>query len=204
MNQFGQGNTNDLQKAIDEITGGSASAGVASDAPAASDATAELEDQIKGQMGVPPTPPTSGEGVPEMAIPGAQAPAEGAPAGITPMGAAATEVSQAEVSPVNPNGDVAAAPEMMAEGQNTVAASASPEMGGDLAKVRESALQELVPLMDKVEIPADEKFNIYTEVIETTRDKSIVEKAFEAARNIADEKQKAESLLKLVKMIDTL
>ena len=58
--------------------------------------------------------------------------------------------------------------------------------------------------MDKVDITAAEKFDIYSEVIESTHDKSIIEKAFEAARNIADEKVKAESLLKLVQMIDTL
>ena len=162
----GQSNTNDLQKAIDEITGGSS----------------DLETQIKGQMGVPPVPPTAGAGVPEMPV-------------ATP--------SEAPSATPDTSSDVAPIPDFKASA--STAAEAKPtSAGGDLAKVRESALQELVPLMDKVDISASEKFDIYTEVIENTKDKSIVEKAFEAARAIEDEKAKAESLLKLVQMIDTL
>lgn len=176
----GQSNTNDLQKAIDEITGnGDASADAGVD-------TADLESQIKGQMGVPPVPPTAGAGVPEM--PGATAPAEVAP-----------EAGASDVAPI-PGVSAPAAPSAASTAAEVQPASA----GGDLAKVRESALRELVPLMDKVDITATEKFDIYTEVIENTKDKSIVEKAFEAAKSIEDEKVKAESLLKLVQMIDTL
>ena len=161
----GQSNTNDLQKAIDEITGGSS----------------DLETQIKGQMGVPPVPPTAGAGVPEMPAVSPAAPSD------------APDTSS----------DVAPIPDFKASAP--AAAEAKPaSVGGDLAKVRESALQELVPLMDKVDITSQEKFDIYTEVIENTKDKSIVEKAFEAAKSIEDEKVKAESLLKLVQMIDIL
>lgn len=142
----GQSNNNDLQKAIDEITGGV----------------------------TPPTPPMAGAGVPEM--------------------------------PTSASSDVAPIPtiEPVAGPAAAEVKPASSATGGDLAKVRESALQELVPLMDKVDITSQEKFDIYAEVIESTKDKSIVEKAFEAARAIEDEKGKAESLLKLVQMIDTL
>ena len=176
MNKFGQGNSDDLQKAIDEITNGAGGAG---------DATADLESQIKGQMGVPPVPPMDGAGVPTMAIPGTAA----APAA-EPTAPASAPAAEAVAEP---------APVASAEPAAPVS-----EMGGDLAKVRESALQELVPLMDKVDITANEKFDIYSEVIESTHDKSIVEKALEAAKAIDDEKAKAENLLKLVKMIDTL
>lgn len=175
----GQSNTNDLQKAIDEITG----VGGGADAPADEVDTADLESQIKGQMGVPPVPPTAGAGVPEM--PGATAPE------------AAPEAGASDVAPI-PGVSAPSAP------VQTAAEAQPASAGGDLAKVRESALQELVPLMDKVNISSQEKFDIYTEVIENTKDKSIVEKAFEAARSIEDEKAKAESLLKLVQMIDTL
>lgn len=160
----GQSNTNDLQKAIDEITGT-----------------------------VPPTPPIIGSGVPEM--PTAPAASEEAPA----------EAPAAEAAEVDTSSDVAPIPTIEpVAGPAAEAKPAAAELGGDLAKVRESALQELVPLMDKVDISSQEKFDIYTEVIENTKDKSIVEKAFEAARGIEDEKVKAESLLKLVQMIDTL
>ncbi|MBQ6355092.1 hypothetical protein IJJ18_01560 [Candidatus Saccharibacteria bacterium] len=164
----GQSNTNDLQKAIDEITGGSS----------------DLETQIKGQMGVPPVPPTAGAGVPEM------------PTASAPASAPASADTSSDVAPI---------PDFTAKSSAPAAAEVKPaSVGGDLAKVRESALQELVPLMDKVNLSSQEKFDIYTEVIENTKDKSIVEKAFEAAKSIEDEKVKAESLLKLVQMIDTL
>ncbi len=168
MNRFGQSKNDDLQKAIDEITNNSGGGN------AGGDVAADLEAQIKGQMGVPPVPPMSGADVPPMTIPGS---APAAPESV-PVTSAAPAAS-AETAPVTSD-------------------------NGDLAKVRESALQELIPLMDKVDITAAEKFDIYSEVIESTHDKSIIEKAFEAARNIADEKVKAESLLKLVQMIDTL
>lgn len=187
MNKFGQGNSDDLQKAIDEITNSAGGAG---------DATAELESQIQGQMGVPPVPPMSGAGVPEMKIPGVP----------TPEMAPATEPVTAEPAVAEPTVAAAPATESAVEPAPAMPemATASVEMGGDLAKVRESALQELVPLMDKIDISAAEKFDIYSEVIESTHDKSTIEKAFEAARAIEDEKVKAESLLKLVKMIDSI
>ena len=180
MNRFGQGKNDDLQKAIDEITNSAGGAG---------DTAADLEAQIKGQMGTPPVPPMSGAGVPEMAIPGAAPAAPEAPEVVAAAAPAAAEPTMPAAQPAMPE---------------VAAPAAGADMGGDLAKVRESALQELIPLMDKVDITASEKFDIYSEVIESTHDKSIIEKAFEAARGIEDEKVKAESLLKLVKMIDTL
>ena len=111
---------------------------------------------------------------------------------------------RSEAAGVDTSSDVAPIPTIEpVAGPAAEAKPATAELGGDLAKVRESALQELIPLMDKVDISASEKFDIYTEVIENTKDKSIVEKAFEAARGIEDEKVKAESLLKLVQMIDS-
>ena len=196
--------TNDLQKAIDEITNNSSS-----DATNGSDAAAELESKIKNQMGVPPVPPTVGDGVPPMPVPGAApevptpevapapAPAPEINQGIAPQPAPVAEAVAATETPI-------AAPEATSIVPDVQPASVETTMGGDLAKVKESALQELVPLMDKIDIPATEKFDIYREVIESTKDKSIVEKAFEAAKAIEDEKTKAESLLKLVQIIDTL
>lgn len=183
----GQSNTNDLQKAIDEITGVSASVSKAEENP----------------LGVPPVPPTTGEGVPEM--PKISTHGGGSPS-VSIDGKPEEAVAAIPEAPIP-----AAAPSvsLTPETESTSASievktGGSSELGGDLAKVRESALQELIPLMDKVEISAEEKFSIYTEVIENTKDKSIVEKAFEAAKAIGDEKAKAESLLKLVQMIDTL
>ena len=131
-------------------------------------------EAIKDQLGVPPVPPPPAfdEVAPAPAV------AEVAPAP-APVAAPAP-------APVAP----APAP-----------APVAPQMD-DLGAVKTEALRELVPLIDRVNLPAEQKFGIITDVISSTGDKSIAGNALAAARGIADENVKAESLLKLVQMID--
>lgn len=207
MNQFGQSNTDDLQKAIDEITGNSGNA-----ASSGADIAAELEAQIKNQMGVPPVPPmpvtpiisNSATGSPVVA-PAANGEADTQneqPGDSNVAAPVATPVVTGEVEEVAPATPVAvnAAEEPVPVAVNDVNVGGAEELG----KVKEMALKELIPLMDKIELSAKQKFDVYTDVIELSKDKSIVEKAFVAARAIDDDKVKAESLLKLVQLIDTL
>ncbi|MBQ9029714.1 hypothetical protein IJ114_03035 [Candidatus Saccharibacteria bacterium] len=72
----------------------------------------------------------------------------------------------------------------------------------DLGVVRETALKELVPIIDKAGLSADRQFGIIVAVVESSHDKSFIPKALEAARAISDDKQRAEALLKLVSLID--
>lgn len=72
---------------------------------------------------------------------------------------------------------------------------------GDVNSVKTEALRELVPLIDKVNLPAEQKFAMITDFITSTGDKSIAGSALAVARGIADEHVKAESLLKLVQML---
>ena len=148
MDQFSQAATsnNDLQKAIDEISGG------AETAPAG-------DANMQVNLGEPPVPPASDFGMPP--------------------------IDGAEVTP----------PEQPAPG-------ATPAPAGDLAAVRETALKELVPIIDKAGLSPDRQFGIIVAVIESTGDKSFINKAFEAARTIADEKTRAEALLRIVSLID--
>jgi len=81
----------------------------------------------------------------------------------------------------------------------------SPSEGSvDLTNIKNSALNELRPLMDKVELPAEEKFDTYLMLIRSTDDSSLIEPAHVAAQGIADEKRKAEALLDIIKEIDYL
>jgi hypothetical protein len=75
---------------------------------------------------------------------------------------------------------------------------------GDLDSIKKSALTELRPLIDKVELPAEEKFDTYLMLIRSTDDTTLIAPAHEAALAIADEKRKAEALLDIVKEIDYL
>ena len=74
----------------------------------------------------------------------------------------------------------------------------------DLDGIKNNALQELRPLIDRVDLPAEEKFDTYLLLIRSTDDSSLIGPAHAAAQNIADEKRKAEALLDIIKEIDYL
>ena len=76
--------------------------------------------------------------------------------------------------------------------------------GTDLDGIKNNALQELRPLIDRVDLPAEEKFDTYLLLIRSTDDSSLIGPAHAAAQNIADEKRKAEALLDIIKEIDYL
>lgn len=83
---------------------------------------------------------------------------------------------------------------------------AAPQDGAstDLSDIKASALSELRPLIDHVDLPAEEKFDTYLMLIRSTDDPSLIAPAHAAAQGIADEKQKAEALLDVIKEIDYL
>ena len=74
----------------------------------------------------------------------------------------------------------------------------------DLDKVKSMALSDLRPILEKVDIPAEKKFIIYKDILELTEDKACVEPAYNAARQIKDEKKKGEALIYIVEYIDRL
>lgn len=77
-------------------------------------------------------------------------------------------------------------------------ASAAPELDA----IKKDALEELRPLVDKLNLPADEKFDTLLLIIRSTDDKSLVTAAHEAARAIEDETKRAQALLDVIKEID--
>lgn len=104
----------------------------------------------------------------------------------TPAAAAPVDPAVAPTSAVDP----AAAP--------MPAVSASPE----LESIKKTALEELRPLVDKLDLPADEKFDTLLLLIRSTDDKTLVAAAHEAARAIPDETKRAQALLDVIKEID--
>jgi hypothetical protein len=75
---------------------------------------------------------------------------------------------------------------------------------GDLDQVKMSALNDLKPIIDRVNIDPGDKFKIYREILEDMPDKTVIEPAYNAAKQIADESEKAEALLFVVQKIDEL
>lgn len=76
--------------------------------------------------------------------------------------------------------------------------------GLNMQQVKEAALRDLVPLLDKLTLDPLQKFNIYRDIFENLRDYSILEPAYKAAKEIPDETKRAESLLYLVEFIDKM
>lgn len=81
---------------------------------------------------------------------------------------------------------------------------AMPPMNGDLESIKKDALTELRPLVDKLNVSPEEKFDTYLLLLRSTDDQSLLGPAHEAARNIADEARRAQALLDVIKEIDYL
>ena len=74
----------------------------------------------------------------------------------------------------------------------------------DLDAIKNKALDELRPLINRADLPAEEKFDTYLMLIRSTDDSSLIEPAHEAAQSITDETRKAEALIDIIKEIDYL
>ncbi|HSE61601.1 MAG TPA: hypothetical protein VLA88_04890 [Candidatus Saccharimonadales bacterium] len=72
----------------------------------------------------------------------------------------------------------------------------------DLDKIKTSALEELRPLVGKLNLPADEKFDTLLLIIRSTDDQSLLDEAHDAAKEITDETKRAQALLDIIKEID--
>jgi hypothetical protein len=75
---------------------------------------------------------------------------------------------------------------------------------GEFDEIKKDALSELRPLVDKLDLAPDEKFDTYLLLIRSTDDKTLVAPAHEAAKNIPDETKRAQALLDIIKEIDYL
>jgi len=82
---------------------------------------------------------------------------------------------------------------------------ATPIVNSDnLESIKKDALIELRPLVDKLNLAAEEKFNIYLLLLRSTDDKTLIAAAHTAAQGISDETMRAQALLDIIKEIDYL
>jgi len=133
-------------------------------------------------------------------------------AGVDMQADAAADAGTGTVVP--PATDDAAAlpePEVVAEPEVAVppvveppVAPVAPLGGDDLSSVKQEALSELRPLVDKLNVPAEEKFDTYLLLLRSTDDKALIEPAHETAKLIEDEARRAQALLDIIKEIDFL
>lgn len=95
-------------------------------------------------------------------------------------------------------------PDTTSDDTATTDASVTPVEEGPLADIKKDALDELRPLVDKLNVSAEEKFDTYLLLIRSTDDQNLIAPAHEAAKAIEDEARKAEALLEIIKEIDYL
>jgi len=90
--------------------------------------------------------------------------------------------------------------ELSAASDAAAASANDPSLDG----IKKEALTELRPLVDKLNVSPEEKFDTYLLLIRSTDDKTLVAPAHEAAKAIPDETRRAQALLDIIKEIDFL
>lgn len=157
----------------------------------------ELNQMIENLKGKTVSPPTiaSSSGAPIQA----SNPAVPVPTSPVPAGAMADPVAQPtpqieqpvqKVAPIQPAAPAPILP------NDAVPATTS------LDSIKQDALSELRPLVDKLNLSPDDKFNTLLLIIRSTDDASLLPAAHMAARQIADEGRRAQALLDVIKEID--
>ena len=131
-----------------------------------------------------------------------------------PETASASNAMQFEETATTPQAPAAPVAEAPAPAELTIPAfpeistpettPATSNSDAGLDSIKAQALSELRPLIDRVDLPAEERFDAYLMLLRSTDDSTLVAPAHSAAQDISDEKRKAEALLEIIKEIDYL
>lgn len=124
-----------------------------------------------------------------------------------PAGESTVDTSPEQGTDTTPPSDDQAftMPEIPAPAEDTAAPSFEPSQSSDnLESIKASALEELRPLVDKLNVTPQEKFDVILLLLRSTDDSSLIEQAHAAAKNIVDETSRAQALLDVIKEIDFL
>lgn len=72
----------------------------------------------------------------------------------------------------------------------------------ELMSIKEQALQQLSPLVDKLDQAPEEKFRTIMMMLQASDDRLLVKSAYEAAKNITDDKARAQALLDVINEVN--
>lgn len=177
---------NDLQKAIDNITNTTNVDPVFSDPVAAPSSVPEGDTgELDEAVGPFPEPP-------KVEMPTA------------PAGEPIAPLEAMNIPEIN-NFDANAIP--VAEETQIVEQVSAPEPATEslsTSEVKKAALRDLLPLLSKLNINKSQKFNIYKDIFEELKDYTVLEPAYQAARDLDDETERANALLYVVEAIDKM
>ncbi len=188
---------NDLQKAIDDITK------ITDDDPIFADpiAPAPVETPAPKAPVMPMhdiVPPVSAR--PVAPAPVTPAPVAPAPAPVSaPAPAPMPKPLDEEIVTAEETVEEVAMPQ---EEVKPFMASEGEKLNKD--QVKEAALRDLAPILGKLDIPSEKKFDIYKTVIDDYNDSSVIAPAYQTATDIKDDKERAEALLYLIESIDKM
>lgn len=221
MNQ-NRARDNELQRAIDEITR------KAAPVPGAGMPAAEPKPANGAVPPVPPVPPVAEPKppVPPMPPMGGVKPAEPvkpvepakpeAKAGnslppVKPVSAPVPPSVSSIVAGAQPKKPVEAAKPLVERRDDQRDRDSRSEMkrplgqsNADVQSIKEAALKELFPIMNRIELKPEKRFELYCEMMEVMKDKAILKPAHEAAKEIKDEKARADALIYLIETIEKL
>lgn len=142
-------------------------------------------------------------GVNQQADEAAETDAPGTPPPLPPMPAPEGNeplATEEDTTPAMPEMPAPTAPAV----EMPAAPMPAPSASGELDGIKQEALGELRPLVDKLNVSPEEKFDTYLLLLRSTDDKSLVAPAHEAAKDIQDEARRAQALLDIIKEIDFL
>lgn len=190
---------NDLQKAIDDITNTTNTDPVFSDPVATPSSLPEINaNEINN------TTKASAKSIPDLTLPNMKS--------VPPFGATAaskfsptSETSTPSTNFATPVTSVGtSAPSSPSNTMSPFNPSAKPTDSSDMTQIKTAALRDLAPLIGKLHLGSAQKFNLYRNIIEDLHDSSVLEQAYQSARDITDETERAEALLYLVESIDKM
>lgn len=85
---------------------------------------------------------------------------------------------------------------------NDTQTSGGSEANSELDSVKKSALEQLRPLIEKLDITPSDKFDKYLMMLRASDDPALIKPAYEAAAQIEGEQEKAQALLDIINEIN--
>ena len=116
----------------------------------------------------------------------------------------AANTNDASTSPtVSPDGSLDVTPaEDKTKDNNQMPDQTISATNDDLLKIKQSALQNLAPLVSQLDQTPEEKFKTTMMMIQAGDDQSLIQSAYDTANQITDEKVRAQALLDIVNEIN--
>ena len=122
----------------------------------------------------------------------------------TPLPDPAPALEEEAAAPVNDEPAVTPAPAAPDFSSYAPTTPSMPSDSSDLETIKKDAIVALRPLVDKLTLAPEEKFDTYLLLLRSTDDKALIAPANEAAKAITDETRRAQALLDIIKEIDYL